>query len=305
MPVVKSAGGERPAAWAPRSAPRPRYERSTARCSSTTSYPAPARASSASASGAVTAAGGKTAGRGDKGQGSRAGGTKGPGSRVARRRSQCDSRSPGLQQPLPGRVLRRQRRPPRDLRRGRRRVTPDTLGPRASWPSGAWSRFSGRGELTKSLTVRAHGFSGAAVRRSRRRAGRPRSPGSVGRPPPAGPRERTHQPVATLASPYRQEVVSPHVWALAPANMFRVPDLRNKIFFTIFIIAIFRIGAYIPVPYVDFHAILALKKAVNGNAARSASSTCSRAARSAARRCSRWGSCRTSRRRSSCSCSAS
>jgi len=43
-------------------------------------------------------------------------------------------------------------------------------------------------------------------------------------------------------------------------NMFRVPDLRNKIFFTIFIIFVFRIGSYIPVPYVDFHALAELKK---------------------------------------------
>jgi preprotein translocase subunit SecY len=43
-------------------------------------------------------------------------------------------------------------------------------------------------------------------------------------------------------------------------NMFRVPDLRNKIFFTIFIIFIFRVGSYVPVPYVDFHAITELKK---------------------------------------------
>jgi preprotein translocase subunit SecY len=43
-------------------------------------------------------------------------------------------------------------------------------------------------------------------------------------------------------------------------NMFRVPDLRNKIFFTIFIIFLFRIGSYIPVPYVDFHALAELKK---------------------------------------------
>src|SRR5580765_8386442 len=50
-------------------------------------------------------------------------------------------------------------------------------------------------------------------------------------------------------------------------NMFRVPDLRNKVFFTVFIIFIFRIGSYIPVPYVDFHAILELKRAAkNGNA---------------------------------------
>ena len=38
-------------------------------------------------------------------------------------------------------------------------------------------------------------------------------------------------------------------------NMFRVPDLRNKILFTILIIAIYRVGAHIPVPYVDFGAI--------------------------------------------------
>jgi len=43
-------------------------------------------------------------------------------------------------------------------------------------------------------------------------------------------------------------------------NMFRVPDLRNKVLFTIFIIFIFRIGSYIPAPYIDFKAITELKK---------------------------------------------
>ena len=41
-------------------------------------------------------------------------------------------------------------------------------------------------------------------------------------------------------------------------NMFRVPDLRNKILFTLFIIFLFRVGSHIPVPYVDFKAIQAL-----------------------------------------------
>jgi preprotein translocase subunit SecY len=50
-------------------------------------------------------------------------------------------------------------------------------------------------------------------------------------------------------------------------NMFRVADLRNKIFFTIFIIAIFRLGSYVPVPYVDFHAILELKKQTSASGA--------------------------------------
>ncbi len=42
-------------------------------------------------------------------------------------------------------------------------------------------------------------------------------------------------------------------------NMFRVPDLRNKILFTIFIIFIYRVGAHLPVPFVDFNAIKQLK----------------------------------------------
>ncbi|MCL1891226.1 MAG: preprotein translocase subunit SecY [Coriobacteriia bacterium] len=34
-------------------------------------------------------------------------------------------------------------------------------------------------------------------------------------------------------------------------NAFRVPDLRRKIFFTLFIIALYRLGSYVPVPGVD------------------------------------------------------
>jgi preprotein translocase subunit SecY len=38
-------------------------------------------------------------------------------------------------------------------------------------------------------------------------------------------------------------------------NMFRVPDLRNKILFTLVIIGLYRLGAHLPVPYIDFNAI--------------------------------------------------
>jgi preprotein translocase subunit SecY len=38
-------------------------------------------------------------------------------------------------------------------------------------------------------------------------------------------------------------------------NAFRLPDLRNKILFTLFIIAIYRFGSYVPVPVVDFGAV--------------------------------------------------
>src|SRR3954452_16607582 len=46
-------------------------------------------------------------------------------------------------------------------------------------------------------------------------------------------------------------------------NMFRVPDLRNKILFTIFIVLVYRLGTHIPVPYVDFAQIKALQSQAN------------------------------------------
>jgi preprotein translocase subunit SecY len=38
-------------------------------------------------------------------------------------------------------------------------------------------------------------------------------------------------------------------------NAFRVPDLRNKILFTLVIIALYRFGAHVPVPVVDFNEL--------------------------------------------------
>jgi preprotein translocase subunit SecY len=46
-------------------------------------------------------------------------------------------------------------------------------------------------------------------------------------------------------------------------NMFRVPDLRGKILFTIFMVMLYRIGTHIPVPYVDFAQIQKLQASSN------------------------------------------
>ena len=46
-------------------------------------------------------------------------------------------------------------------------------------------------------------------------------------------------------------------------NMFRVPDLRNKILFTLFIIALYRFGSHVPVPGIDFSAVQELEDAAN------------------------------------------
>ncbi len=47
-------------------------------------------------------------------------------------------------------------------------------------------------------------------------------------------------------------------------NAWKIKELRNKILFTIFIIAIFRIGSFIPVPYIDVEA---LRSSMSGDGA--------------------------------------
>ena len=46
-------------------------------------------------------------------------------------------------------------------------------------------------------------------------------------------------------------------------NMFKVADLRNKIFFTLFIIALYRLGSHVPVPGIDFQAVQQLQDQAN------------------------------------------
>jgi preprotein translocase subunit SecY len=45
------------------------------------------------------------------------------------------------------------------------------------------------------------------------------------------------------------------------ANMFRVPDLRNKVLFTVLIIAVYRLGSNIPCPGIDFNQVQSLVSA--------------------------------------------
>ena len=38
-------------------------------------------------------------------------------------------------------------------------------------------------------------------------------------------------------------------------NAFKIPDLRKKILFTLFIIAVYRFGSHVPVPVVDIEIL--------------------------------------------------
>ncbi|HEX6208220.1 MAG TPA: preprotein translocase subunit SecY, partial [Actinomycetota bacterium] len=47
-------------------------------------------------------------------------------------------------------------------------------------------------------------------------------------------------------------------------DAFKIPDLRNKILFTLFIIAVYRIGAHWPVPNVDVAAARSATQVTGG-----------------------------------------
>jgi preprotein translocase subunit SecY len=42
-------------------------------------------------------------------------------------------------------------------------------------------------------------------------------------------------------------------------NIFKVPDLRNKVLFTLFMLVLYRLGSYIPVPGIDQNAVNAIE----------------------------------------------
>ena len=50
----------------------------------------------------------------------------------------------------------------------------------------------------------------------------------------------------------------------AIARVFRTPDLRRKIAFTLAIIALYRLGAHIPAPFVDFPNVKACLQQSSG-----------------------------------------
>src|SRR4051794_34655803 len=49
-------------------------------------------------------------------------------------------------------------------------------------------------------------------------------------------------------------------------NAFRLPDLRRKILFTLFVLVLYRVAAHIPVPGVDLSALASVFNPANANA---------------------------------------
>ena len=80
-------------------------------------------------------------------------------------------------------------------------------------------------------------------RHHRRRRSRRPGPAALRPRAPAGLGQRPHQPVASARPRRRGAAMLSQL-----ANIFRVPDLRNKVLFTLAIIALYQFGANVPVP---------------------------------------------------------
>ena len=49
------------------------------------------------------------------------------------------------------------------------------------------------------------------------------------------------------------------------SSMFKIEDLRKKIFFTLLVIVIYRVGSFIVIPYVDYAAVQTSLKTQNND----------------------------------------
>ena len=241
--------------------------------------------------------GGKTAGRGTKGQKAR--GQSPPPSKAARCRCTCGSRSSRASTTRSASSTRASTSTP-SRPAGLDEVSPETLHAKGLVGKESLVKVLGRGELTRAVTVKAHGFS--EVRRGshhrRGRYGGTPAP-ALGRPSPARQGQPVHQPlIRRPPGPHRRPAGAAVLSTLR--NVFKVPDLRNKILFTLLMMALYRFGSHIPVPGHRRRRVKELAGA--GRERRRARRSCrpSPAVPSPSSPCSRSGSCRTSRRRSSC-----
>ena len=85
-------------------------------------------------------------------------------------------------------------------------------------------------------------------------------------------------------------------------NAFSVADIRKKLAFTAAMLALYRLGAYIPAPGVNVNAVKEVSSNFGGVERPQLPEPVLRRQPLAGCRFSRWGSCPTSRPRSSCSC---
>ena len=128
----------------------------------------------------------------------------------------------------------------------------------------------GRGEVTKALTVQAHKFSGKAAEKLAAAGGKAEAIASKAN---RGPKLRIRGTEAVVLDTLK--------------NLFAVADLRNRVLFTLGMLAVYRVGNHIPTPGVNSEALRICSPSRRRTRC-SGCTTCSRAAACRASRSSRW-----------------
>ena len=174
---------------------------------------------------------------------------------------------------------------PRQLAGSRRSTTVDperARTPRASCARATSSRCSAAARSPARSTSRPTAFRRPPRRPSRPQAVASRLAAAVQAGSPAGQGQPVHQPLTPACTTAgRRQLVDMRSRVLSNLkNVFKVPDLRNKILFTLVMIALYRLGVAIPVPGHRPRGRQAAARTGRSSGARSASSTCSPAARS-------------------------
>ena len=153
---------------------------------------------------------------------------------------------------------------------------------------------------------RCTGSRPARAPRSRRPAGRwsssPRPSRCTRRPRPRSARPRRSRRGRRRGAPRRRRRKGDAMAASGAFNIFKIPELRKRLLFSLGMLAVYRLGIYVTTPGVDRFA---MKERGRSRGTCSACSTSSRAARSSSSRSSRSASCRTSPPPSSSSSSPS
>ena len=116
-------------------------------------------------------------------------------------------------------------------------VTPETLREAGLAKRRHPVKILGRGEISKKLTVKAHGFSATA-------------------------KEKIEAAGGSCELLHRSRPGMLLIQTIA--NAFTVPEIRRKIVFTAAILALYRLGAYIPAPGVDIDAVKSIESNFTG-----------------------------------------
>ena len=229
---------------------------------------------------------GKTAGRGQKGAGSRSGAkdrARFEGGQNPIHMRMRKLRGPHMKKSMPFEPFRTHTQPVNlaDLEarfEAGAEVTLEALAAKGlATRKGIPVKVLAKGELTKPLTVHAHGFS-AAARERIEAAG--------------GTCQLIEQRVGADSARCSRRSSAPS----------RVAEIRKKLAFTALLLALYRLGSHIPVPGVNSTAVNDIQKHFGGGEHPRPAEPVLAAAAWRGSRCSRWGSCPTSRPRSSCSC---